>query len=77
MAAFFALLKHQQRERDWQDYTATVLWSVARRGYTEFPVPSWLEMIADKPMQDDRSGKEIFNEVTNNLRKRVTAREAV
>lgn len=77
MAAFFALLKHQQRERDWQDYTAEVLWSVARRGYKEYPVPSWLEMIADRPAQDDRSGKEIFDEVKNNLRKRVTAREAV
>ena len=53
------------------------MWSIGRRMYKEYPLPSWLEMTADKPQQDERSGREIFNEVKDNLRKRVTAREAV
>lgn len=77
MAALFALLRQQQRQADWRDYTAEVMWSIGRRMYKEYPLPSWLEMTADKPQQDERSGREIFNEVRTNLRKRVAAREAV
>ena len=71
------MLRQQQRQADWRDYTAEVLWSIGRTMYKKYPLPSWLEMTNDRAQRDQRSGQEIYEEVREDLRKRVAAREAV
>ena len=77
MGALSHLLKQRKTERDWRDYVAEVAWSIGRRNYKEYPLPSWLEMTADKPKQDERSGREIFESTKEEMRKRVAAHETV
>ena len=58
---------------------AQTAWMIARRVYApmEYPLASWVELTSPRQEQDNRSGREILDDMREELRKRVTAREAV
>lgn len=58
---------------------AQTTWMIARRTYApmEYPLASWVELTAPQKTQDTRSGHEILDDMREELRKRVAAREAV
>ena len=65
--SFLADMLHEQsRERAWQDYVATMGWCIARTMYKDFPVPSFYDLMEDKP-EDNRTAQDIKAEVLRAL----------
>lgn len=74
IAQLEALAKRSMRRDLCGTYCAQMLYCLCKSIIKDFGVPSYVEMIDDRP-KDNRTGEEIVNDVANELRKRIGARE--
>lgn len=61
------MLKEEQHQEAWQEYTATMLWSIGKMfGKDEFPMPSYEEFL-HPTVKDTRTGQDIVGGLVNKL----------
>ena len=53
-----AMLNYQQRQYRWQEYCATILWSIGKMLSKDYPFPAYGDFINPRPA-DNRSAQEI------------------
>ena len=71
MAHLAAVLKADNEQRMWQEYVATVLYSVGRMiGGDNYPIMTFAELMHPQP-KDERTGGEIISGLIDKLRKEV------
>lgn len=76
MSALAADVSAVKREEAWQQYMASVVWTLGNAAYKNYPIPKYDDLLKPHTATDTRSGREIFDSVTADLRARVERRKS-
>lgn len=67
MGALGSLLADEEKREFWRAYMAELAWCQAKAYYKDFPFPAYTEMTRKHQPEDERTGKEIIDDLIARL----------